>query len=102
MRSFINNESIVYAPLAAQLPVLVLQLFSRVRAMVAKRGFEQIKTPAETVARSNKRRAKNRAQSGEPAVNRSDDDSELGAHLNRIANYTDDSVPEHLRYWPND
>ena len=69
---------------------------------MAKRGFEQIKTPAEVAARGVKRRLKNRAASDMPATNRTDDDSELGVHLNRIANYTDDSVPGHLRYWPND
>ena len=33
-----------------------------------------------------------------PPANKKDDDSELGLHLNRIANCTDDSLPETLRY----
>ena len=50
---------------------------------MAKRGFEQIKTPVEVSARGVKRRRKNAAASGMPATNRTDDDSELGLHLDR-------------------
>ena len=64
---------------------------------MAKRGCEQIKTRTEICARAVKRRQKNTVASGMPAANKKDDDSELG--LDRIANYTDNSVPEHVRYW---
>ena len=66
---------------------------------MAKRGCEQIKTHAEVVARAIKRRQTNTVASGMPAIHKKDDDSELGLHLDRIANYTDDSSPGHLRYW---
>ena len=32
-------------------------------------------------------------------TNQAGHDSELGLQLDRIANYTDDSSPGHLRYW---
>ena len=81
---------------------LAVTTSDRYKQEMAKRGFEKIKTPLEVSARGIKRQLKNRAASDMPAFNRADDDSELGVHLNEIADYTDDSVPGHLRYWPND
>ena len=67
---------------------------------MSKRGHEQIKTCAQSGARSAKRRVKNQVASGMPLTNHVDDDSELGRELDSIANYADDYCwPENLRYW---